>query len=141
MDQFPSAGHLASWTGMCSGNRESLPRRPLDLVPALLPEVQLAQADPSGQEVRPLRSDDSRLQPIGERRTLVRRAVHYPPPWREANPFSNSAFDTVLVSWQARPGLLGGGYYPGEVVNAPADSGPGRGSDSWASGHPLTSPS
>lgn len=27
MDQFPSAGHLASWTGMCSGNRESAGKR------------------------------------------------------------------------------------------------------------------
>jgi len=27
MDQFPTAGHLASWTGMCSGNRESAGKR------------------------------------------------------------------------------------------------------------------
>jgi transposase len=27
MNQFPSAGHLASWTGMCSGNRESAGKR------------------------------------------------------------------------------------------------------------------
>lgn len=27
MDQFPSAAHLASWTGMCSGNRESAGKR------------------------------------------------------------------------------------------------------------------
>jgi transposase len=27
MTQFPSAGHLASWTGMCSGNRESAGKR------------------------------------------------------------------------------------------------------------------
>jgi transposase len=27
MDQFPNAGHLASWTGMCSGNRESAGKR------------------------------------------------------------------------------------------------------------------
>jgi transposase len=27
MDQFPSDGHLASWTGMCSGNRESAGKR------------------------------------------------------------------------------------------------------------------
>jgi len=27
MGQFPSAGHLASWTGMCSGNRESAGKR------------------------------------------------------------------------------------------------------------------
>jgi transposase len=27
MDQFPSAGHLASWTGMCSRNRESAGKR------------------------------------------------------------------------------------------------------------------
>jgi transposase len=27
MDQFPSAGHLASWTGMCPGNHESAGKR------------------------------------------------------------------------------------------------------------------
>jgi len=27
MDQFPSAGHLASWAGMCSGNNESAGKR------------------------------------------------------------------------------------------------------------------
>ena len=27
MDQFPTDGHLASWTGMCSGNRESAGKR------------------------------------------------------------------------------------------------------------------
>ena len=27
MNQFPSAGHLASWTGMCSGNHESAGKR------------------------------------------------------------------------------------------------------------------
>jgi transposase len=27
MDQFPSAGHLASWAGMCSGNRQSAGKR------------------------------------------------------------------------------------------------------------------
>jgi transposase len=27
MDQFPTAGHLASWAGMCSGNRESAGKR------------------------------------------------------------------------------------------------------------------
>ena len=27
MGQFPSAGHLASWTGMCPGNRESAGKR------------------------------------------------------------------------------------------------------------------
>lgn len=27
MDQFPSEGHLASWSGMCSGNRESAGKR------------------------------------------------------------------------------------------------------------------
>jgi transposase len=27
MEQFPTAGHLASWTGMCSGNRESAGKR------------------------------------------------------------------------------------------------------------------
>src|SRR4029079_12479586 len=27
MEQFPSAGHLASWAGMCSGNNESAGKR------------------------------------------------------------------------------------------------------------------
>jgi transposase len=27
MEQFPSAGHVSSWTGMCSGNRESAGKR------------------------------------------------------------------------------------------------------------------
>ena len=27
MDRFPTAGHLASWTGMCSGQRESAGKR------------------------------------------------------------------------------------------------------------------